>query len=322
MVSRKARKRATIRLIIVLIFLTTLSISFAICTVIKYLAYREQETIEEVRPENLDDIEPTEPEPVLLSVDFQPVVDAWVKSVSGKKGLVIYDLDLNKVVGEYNVDQKFSTASLYKLFVVYEGYRLVQNGEWDGNGLAGKTGKTILKCLDLAIRESNSACAETLWGMMGRDKLNEIAQTDFGIKDVVVSSLTATPKEIMQMMQVFYKHDEIVDENLITTMQDSFLNQPITTYNWRQGLPSGFSEAVKVYNKVGWNYDPDRKIWTIYDDTAIVKFAGTEDLAERNFIIVVMTSGINFTQIRRLGTEIEAAFNAAREAALVSAEEL
>ena len=214
----------------------------------------------------------------------------------------IYDLDLDKVAGTYNADTKFQTASIYKLFVVYEGYRRVQNGIWDGSEIAGWTRNTILKCLDLAIRESNSPCAETLWNKIGHEELNAIVQTDFGITTVTASSLMATPTEIMLMMKKFYEHPDITDEILVAQMKDSFLNQPVTTYNWRQGLPSGLSERVNVYNKVGWNWNGS--YWTIYDDAAILDFV-TE---ERHFIAVVMTSGISYQQIRQFGTNIEAAF--------------
>ena len=67
-------------------------------------------------------------------------------------------------------------------------------------------------------------------------------------------------------------------------------------------MPSGFSGRVLVYNKVGWNWDGEK--WTIYDDAAILDFV-TE---ERHFIMVVMTSGVAYQQIRNLGAQIEEAF--------------
>ena len=65
--------------------------------------------------------EKTEVEP--KKIDFQTMVDNWAKNIDGNKGVLIYDLDRNEVVAEYNPNQSFATASLYKLFVVYEGYR-------------------------------------------------------------------------------------------------------------------------------------------------------------------------------------------------------
>ena len=237
-------------------------------------------------------------------IDYQEMIDAWAKTVGGQKGVIIYDLDLGATVGQYNADTKFSTASLYKLFVVYAGYEKVQNGEWDGAARAGTTGYDINTCLDLAIRESHSPCAETLWTMLGRQYLDDVVQSDYGLPGIVVANLSATPREISQMLKRFYLHSEITDGTLVDRMMDSFLNQPATTYNWRQGLPSGFSDLVKVYNKVGWNYDADRKIWEIYDDAAIVSFTNEN----RNYIVVVMTNGIHYSQIRKFATQFEAKF--------------
>lgn len=280
--------------------MTVAFLTYSILTYIHLTNVRFAETI----PEN----ETTDEKPEVLKpeppaeINFQDAVEAWANSVGGDKGIVIYDLDLDKVVGSYNAESKFQTASIYKLFVVYEGYRRLQSEAWDANEVAGWTRKTILECLDLAIRESNSACAETLWNMIGHDELNEIVQTDFQIPTVTVSSLMATPTEIMEIMKVFYNHTEITDELLLTKMKDSFLNQPVTTYNWRQGLPSGFSERVNVYNKVGWNWNGS--YWTIYDDAAILDFV-TEN---RHFIAVVMTSGISYQQIKQFGSQIEETF--------------
>ena len=86
-------------------------------------------------------------------------------------------------------------------------------------------------------------------------------------------------------------------------MKDSFLSQPVTTYNWRQGLPSGFSKA-NVYNKVGWDYNAKTRNWNIYHDAAIIEF----EEQNRHFIVVVMTNRVPYQKIRQLGTEIENKF--------------
>lgn len=236
-------------------------------------------------------------------INFQPLVDEWVKTVGGSKGIMIYDLERNEVVGAYNIDQKFGTASLYKLFVVYEGYRKIQNEEWSGPTMAGKTGRTILQCLDLAIRESNSNCAETLWTMMGRNSLETVIKHDYDITDSNISKLVSTPQDITKMMRIYFEHKDISDQDLVVAMKDSFLNQPTTEYNWRQGFPSGFSKA-NVYNKVGWDYDSGEKDWRIYHDTAIVEFPEQN----RHFVVTVMTNHVPFQYIRDFGTRFEEEF--------------
>lgn len=231
-------------------------------------------------------------------IDFQSVIESWAAEAGGKKSVVIYDLDRDETVGEYNADATYNTASLYKLFVVYEGYRRIENGAWQRTDPAGQTGKTILRCLDLAIRESNSPCAETLWSLIGHATLDEIIVQDFKITDSNISALLSTPTDIAKMMQIFYAHSEIKDEELVATMQDSFLNQPVTTDDWRKGLPSGFPADVKVYNKVGWDWNG--KSWNVYHDAAIVEFPEQN----RHFVVVVMTSEVKNKKIAELGTLI------------------
>jgi hypothetical protein len=255
---------------------------------------------------------PKEPEkPVISEIDFQPIVDEWAKSVSGNRSVLIYDLNLDKIVGSYNVDEDYGTASLYKLFVVYEGYKRLENGTWDGGAKAGSTGYTISKCLDLAIRESHSPCAETLWGMIGHDKLDTIIENEWGITHSDISRLTSNVGDIMAILKRFYEHPDFNDEGLLAAMWDSFLNQPDTTYEWRQGLPRGFSKA-NVYNKVGWAYNTAGKYWDIYHDAAIVKFP-LEDGKTRDYIVVVMTNKIDYPDIRRFGTMLENRFYQSKE---------
>ena len=105
------------------------------------------------------------------------------------------------------------------------------------------------------------------------------------------------------MMKLFYAHDAITDATLLAQMKDSFLNQPTTIYNWRQGLPSGFTRA-NVYNKVGWDFNPDENVWNLYHDAAIVE---TPDKS-RHFIVVVMTNDVPYQNISRLGSMIEEQF--------------
>ncbi|MBR2830975.1 serine hydrolase [Candidatus Saccharibacteria bacterium] len=237
-------------------------------------------------------------------INFQSVIDDWVRTTGGNKGVIVYDLDYDAVVGSYNAEQKFATASLYKLFVVYEGYSMLENGQLDGEQIVPGAGRTVKTCLDLTIRESNSDCAEGIWKMIGRERLNEAVQTKYGFSDFDVGNLSATPTEIMKAMKKFYEHPDFSNSELLSAIWDSFLNQPVAEYDWRQGLPKGFSENALVYNKVGWNFDPDEEVWTIYNDAAIVNFVNQG----RHYIVVVMTNYVDSWQVRNFGKRFEAYF--------------
>ena len=307
MVYRKTNERKTIiEKSNLFILISLLGILVATCTLVGIILINDFSK-PEPEPVNLEPesiiTEEVDLEPSYPLIDFQPVVDDFVRNNSGNKSIVIFDLENNETVGVYNPDETYNTASLYKLFVVYEGYRRIQSGQWNPNDVAGKTGSTIIDCLDKSIRESHSECAETIKTLIGYDTLNEIIDNDFGIHNTNTTLLISTPRDVMSMMKIYYEHPDITNESLIETMKDSFLNQPITVYNWRQGLPSGFTKA-NVYNKVGWDFDPDRNIWNIYHDAAIVEFP---DL-NRHYIVVVMTNYVPFQKITAFGKQFEEYF--------------
>lgn len=305
-VARKKARAAALRNPLKIAVLLAIFIAGAISIYFVLSYFLNKNTPSETNSAIVEPESEPEPEPEVVlpdKIDFQPIVDEWVQSVGGNRSVLIYDLDRDEVAGEYNTKEDYGTASLYKLFVVYEGYRRLQSGEWQADEPAGSTGYTILKCLDLAIRESYSPCAETLWAKIGQSNLDGIIENDFKITNSTISKLVSNPEDIMKMMKIFYERPEITDASLVDVMKDSFLNQPTTTYNWRQGLPSGFSKA-KVYNKVGWDFNPNTNSWNIYHDAAIVEFPEQN----RHFIVVVMTNQIPYQQISKLGSMIEESF--------------
>lgn len=305
-VARKKARAAALRNPLKIAVLLAIFIAGAVSIYFVLSYFLNKNTPSETNTAIVEPESEPEPEPEVVlpdKIDFQPIVDEWAQSVGGNRSVLIYDLDRDEVAGEYNTKEGYGTASLYKLFVVYEGYRRLQSGEWQADEPAGSTGYTILKCLDLAIRESYSPCAETLWAKIGQSNLDEIIEKDFKITNSTISKLVSNPEDIMKMMKIFYEHLEITDVSLVDVMKDSFLNQPATTYNWRQGLPSGFSKA-KVYNKVGWDFNPNANSWNIYHDAAIVEFPEQN----RHFIVVVMTNQVPYQQISKLGSMIEESF--------------
>lgn len=256
--------------------------------------------------------EPTdeEPEEEEYKIDLQPVVDAWLsESLSGVDvGLQIVDLDYNRVIASVQPEKSFQTASEYKLWVVYEGYRRVEIGEWDANE-AVYGGYTVEQCLDRAIRESHSGCAETLWSKIGRDNLEYIIKNTYGLENSTAAGLSSTAADMAEMMRYYYTHKDLSAETW-AKIQDSMLNQPNSdpanlcggSCNWRQGLPKGFTRGTKVYNKVGWAWNG--AYWLVYDDVAILEFPDYN----RHFAIAVMTAGLSSADyIATLGNEIEEA---------------
>lgn len=243
-------------------------------------------------------------------LDLQALAESWVNSASGRTSVYIYDLDYRTAIAKVGETQNYQTASIYKLFPVYEGYRRIEKGDWDKDTILVGS-RTIAQCLDAAIRSSDSTCGEALWSKIGHANLDEIIKTDYKIENSKISSFSSNPVDVAKILELYYDHPEFSDATY-TTILDSMLNQPATDNGmcdpscvWRQGLPASLSsDKIKVYDKVGWDYSGSG--WNLYHDAAIVTADAEEN--EHHLIVVVMTAGIsNYTEITNFGTKLKAA---------------
>ncbi|MBQ6130202.1 serine hydrolase [Candidatus Saccharibacteria bacterium] len=275
-----------------------------------------------VKPENTEKNNPTvvtapveeeDDEEETREITLQSVINSWFSSFSREteKGIVIYDLENERVVGNLDENEQFDTASLYKLFVVYEGYQRVELGEWKETD-ESYGGMTVGDCLDKAIRESHSGCAENLLARIGEQKLDEIIRSQYGLENTSVERLVTTASDMAKFMTRVYKHKEL-SEASYAKLADSMLNQPKTesedceggVCDWRMGVPAGFSETAKVYNKVGWGWNGI--YWTPWNDVMIVEYPQYN----RHFVIAFLSRKFpTVDRIREFGSLVDEALAA------------
>ncbi len=256
-------------------------------------------------------------------INLQPTVNRWSSGIKAKVGLMIYDLDHNKVAAELNANQVFSTASIYKLFFAYVGYQDIDSGYMDPDRPFAITNDyradtyTFSECLDLMIRESYNGCADPIRSNQRLYRRAEALIDSLELKNTTNGGLSSTPSDLASFLKFLYQNHDLSAESW-ANFQDSLLNQPPTkvgekeTYDWRQGLPTGFSEAVTVYDKVGWAWSDTGSYWTVYNDAAIVEFP---DL-NRHYIIVLLTTDLHEdppVSLQKLGTELEATIRSGSE---------
>lgn len=255
---------------------------------------------------------PSNPQPANSFINLQPTVDAWLRTTNRQVGLMIYDLDHDRVAASYQPNRVFSVASIYKLFYVYDGYRQLASGAENPNSYFVTTSDyragryTIAQCLDLAVRESYNGCADPLRSNATRSRRVQQLINELGLTSTSNLGLESTASDITALLKLYYTHEDLPDA-LWAKLADSMLNQPPTevaadtVYDWREGLPSGFSDSVKVYNKVGWAWNGES--WNVYADAAIVEFPEQN----RHYAMVVLTKNFaNASTISNLGRMLEA----------------
>lgn len=258
-----------------------------------YLTYGSRDKPAETSsPKPAETSTPTQDEaekPSFDSLSLQAAVDDWVSEQNGTSSVIVADEEGN-IVAAYNGDQVYFAASLYKLFVAYEGYRQIDAGDVDADEVY-LNGNTRAECLDLMIRESNSPCGEKMLAELGGLKLtNQLREYDITNTSMVSISTTARDSAVILARVA---RGEGLSQTSRADYLDSMKDQPDI---YRRGLPSGFSDKLTVYNKVGWNELVE------WHDAAIVELADG-----RNVIITALTKNVGSANVADLATRLEAA---------------
>ncbi len=221
---------------------------------------------------------------------LQSVLDDWYTGLpeSSRAAVVLMDEEGNEIAS-VSRDEAFFTASIYKLYVAYEGYRMVDAGVYD-TAIPYLNGKSLGECLDLMIRESNSPCAEKMWNGIGKEQL-DTKMKEYGLKNTSMLGLSTTAEDAAIILARIERGEGLSKES-----QAKFL-ESMKTQIYRDTLNVGFSSNVIVYNKIGFNGQLE------YHDTAIAKLTDG-----RTIVVSVLTSEVGTKNIVALGQKLEAAF--------------
>lgn len=219
---------------------------------------------------------------------IQQTVSAWAAKNRGDEGVVVMSAD-GTMLGSSQIDQTFFTASIYKLYVVYLGYQDIDKGvhsldepflnDW-----------TRGRCLDEAIRNSDSPCAEKLMGEYGRQNIMDKLQT-YGFTGTSFKGLTTSAHDVALLLQRLAQ-----GQDLSQASNDALLAS-MKGQKYRNGLPKGFGAGATTYNKVGFR-DEDE-----YHDVGIVELADG-----RKVIVVALTNKVGVRSIAQLASSLQKSF--------------
>lgn len=226
----------------------------------------------------------------LNKISLQAQINDWLNHTPGSIGLMVYDLDQNQILAEYRAQDEFSTASLYKLFYAYDGYRQIDQQLRDPDLiLAGD--HTYRQCLDAIIRESDNLCAENLFEQPSNITRVMSLISELQLTHTTGAVLTTSAADMTKLLIHLYRHSDLSDTSW-RALQDSMLHQ--SRPDLRQGLPNGFKIAA-VYAKVGFSD-------STYNDVALINYPAKN----RNFSVVVLTENLPTHQyLTQLGEILE-----------------
>jgi len=225
--------------------------------------------------------------PLFDSAAITRALETWAASTPGTKSVVISDID-DTILASTNPDQQYFGASIYKLYVAYEGYKQIDSGEVSPSEIYVNN-NTRLDCLDLMIRESDSPCAEKWWVELGVDDTTAQLE-EYGLTNTAMASIRTSAADAALMLSRIARGEGLSPES-----HKRFL-QSMETQIFRDALNKGFSDDVIVYNKIGFNGLVE------YHDVAIVQLSDG-----RQLVVSVLTERVGTRTIAALAEQLEAA---------------
>jgi beta-lactamase class A len=179
------------------------------------------------------------------------------KNTSSRFSLYSMRLDGSDILA-INSDQIFTTASIYKLFVVYSMIHAVEEGRatW-GTAL---NGTTLEICFEKTIEISDNDCPEAWIRRVGEQTINREIQ-DLGVlknTKFTGTNNTTTAEDIANFL-LKLQDNETISEDSRQKLIDAMLNN-----QYREGIPAKIPQtSADVASKVGF-------LGSLLHDAAIV----------------------------------------------------
>lgn len=174
-----------------------------------------------------------------------------------------------------NNQEKYVSASLYKLFVAYYAYNQIDTDQVRPNTVVDD--KTLSSCLELMISISDNECGVAVGEYFGWTNITNFAQGN-GFKDTVIvrtedpeSEFITSPNDIESFFVRLYS-EQLLSEVSTKSFIDSLLNQQIN-----DRLPVVIPSGSDVAHKTGDVYEYIHDAGIVFSD-------------DGDYVFVIMTS--------------------------------
>ncbi len=223
------------------------------------------------------------------SYGIQLLINNWAAQRKGMTAAVSFqEIGGAGRVASLNPDQSFFSASIYKLFVAYYIYNLIETGKLDLNSPIPSLGQTVDSCIELMIVISNNSCPQQFGRQFGWDNESSFVKAH-GFNSTSFSKSTTTTGDVAKFL------DQLYSGNLLNSANRASLLDKMGRQVFRSAIPAG-SPGSQVYDKVGF-------LGRSWHDAAIVR--GNK----ADYMLVVFTENGGAPAIKDLASQIQETIN-------------
>lgn len=201
------------------------------------------------------------PQPVELEKEskmqsVQEVIDRYTKNSDVVSSVVVENL-LTGEVASSNGQVTFVSASFYKLFVAYEVFALIDEGQLQLDAPTGfESGNTSVKnCLDIMISASDNDCGRSLRKLINADNLPLTQLADRGFISTNLSGTypTTTAADVSSLYRKLFLQDGLTGNSNALFLE--MLKAQQIDNRIPQAVEVGIEVAHKTADLEGYSHD-------------------------------------------------------------------
>lgn len=190
-----------------------------------------------------------------VDAELTRIVTEWADTQPANYGVVVRELGGQMRTAEYQADRSMTTASTYKLFLVYAFLHAVEQGDATFDEQL-PIGYSPEECIDRLLLRSENDCAYDLGNTVGWDGIDLLLpQYDFTatrLNNYDANGQTTDADKKSSARDEALLMERLANGTLLdaghTEMMLSRLKQQI----WRERVPAGVPDGVVVADKPGW----------------------------------------------------------------------
>lgn len=229
-----------------------------------------------------------------LEVDnqkLQTVLDSWAASHPDHVwSVAIQGLGPDKRVAAVNADKKQTSASIFKLLLLYPLFQKYSIDYLASNyvSVAGKSPISLKQCVELMIVKSDNDCGVVIGGSAtgwsnASKAVKQIGLSGTNLNDPNGATTTATDTTLY--LQKLYANELFNSDT--TNYVLGLMKQQV----YRGGIPAGCGDCI-VADKTG-------DLGNVRNDAGIVEFGG------QAYALSIFTVGASYSQIAELTSQIQ-----------------
>ncbi|HUH54047.1 MAG TPA: serine hydrolase [Microbacteriaceae bacterium] len=201
-----------------------------------------------------------------------------------KIAVSFYDLVAGVSLLDFNGHETFTAASTYKIYAAASIFQQIEDGSLDAETYFGEF--PVLDCVEITIKYSDNDCVEA-W--LFEENFSSMAKTAkaSGAKHSTFEEydIKTTANDLISVLQSLYAGKLLSQAH--TKLLLSYMEEQI----WMDGIPAGWGDESKVFNKPGF-------LDEVHNDAAIIYSP------KGDFALVIMTETDNFSLIAKITKDV------------------